>query len=30
LVLNLLEDKSIDAAELKRLRLLLGEETGKP
>ena len=30
LVLNLLEDKSIDAAELKRLRALLGEEAGKP
>ena len=30
LVLNLLEDKSIDAAELKRLRALLGEEAGEP
>ncbi len=30
LVLNLLDDKSIDAAELKRLRALLDEETSNP
>jgi predicted transcriptional regulator len=30
LVLNLLEDKSIDAEELRRLRELLGQGTGRP